>query len=207
MTQSVSHLMQYSRRRKGTQDFVGGLPSHLPYVWPLCQLCQERMAFVGQLCDSQWLSLDGHQALQFYVCDNCRKSVRVASASGGLKKGVTLSVAHTLHLEALPATAKPNSKNDGVRCKFQPKRHISYTPVEDSVDQWTFNRRSLDADELPDTHLRDDKVGGLFPYGGSDGPKITKTNRMIAQLRWQGFGGTIYLYQSSRAGFYPYLYY
>ena len=47
MAHSVSYLMEYSRRQRDTPDRVGGLPSHLPYFWPRCQACQERMAFVG----------------------------------------------------------------------------------------------------------------------------------------------------------------
>jgi len=163
------------------------------------------MAFVGQLYAKDWFPMDGHLALQFYVCDGCRKNVPVLSPSGRVKKGVTFSVPTALHLEPLPATAPANTQGMGVRCRFQPKRYISYTPVEDSMDQWEFNRRKLSEEEfLPDKHLRSDKLGGLFPY--DEGPKITRQNLMIGQLHWQGFGGTVYLYQSVRVGIYPLLY-
>ena len=74
------------------------------------------------------------------------------------------------------------------------------------MDQWTFNRRKLAEEELPDKHLRRDKVGGLFPYDGYDGPAITRRNQMIAQFIWKGIGGPIYLYQSATEGIYPYHY-
>jgi hypothetical protein len=109
-------------------------------------------------------------------------------------------------MEALPKSAPTNDRDAGVRCKSQPKLYISYTPVEDSMDQWTFNRRRLAEQALPDTHLRRDKVGGLFPYDGYESPKITKENRMVAQFIWRGIGGALYLYHSARHGFYPYLY-
>jgi hypothetical protein len=199
--------MTYSRRAGGSQDWVGGLPAHLPYTWPRCQVCQQRMGFVGQLYAKDWFPIDAHLALQVYVCDDCRKTVGVASPSGGVVKGATISVASTLHLEALPATAAENARGLGVRCRFQPKLYISYTPVEDSMDQWEFNRRELAEEELPDKQLRRDKLGGLFPYDGYESPKITRQNRMIGQFIWQGIGGTVYLYHSARHGIYAFLYY
>lgn len=188
MSRSVSWIMTYSTRPGDTLDRVGGQPSHLPYFWPRCQACQERMAFVGQLYDSDRLSLDGHLALQFYVCDDCQDKQR------------------WLHMEALPKAAPLNSARVGVRRRSQPRRYIHYSPVEDSMDQWELNRRRLAEEELPDKHLRRDKVGGLFPYDGDEGPKITPSNLMVAQFLWQGVGATVYLYRSAKYGFYPYLY-
>jgi hypothetical protein len=74
------------------------------------------------------------------------------------------------------------------------------------MDQWELNRRQLAEEELPDKHLRRDKVGGLFPYDGYEGPKITPSNLMVAQFLWKGVGATVYLYRSAKYGFYPYLY-
>ena len=164
------------------------MPGHLPYMWPRCQACQERMAFVGQLYSSEWFEIDGHLALQFYVCEDCQEK----------RKWV--------HMEALPRTATANVRQTGVQCRSQPKLYISYSQVRDSMDQWTFNRRKLSEEELPDKHLRRDKIGGLFPYDGYECPKITKQNRMIAQFVWRGIGGAIYLYQSTAQGVYPCLY-
>jgi hypothetical protein len=110
-------------------------------------------------------------------------------------------------MEALPKTASGNSQGAGVRCRSQPKLYISYAAVEDSMDQWTFNRRGVPERDLPDKHLRQDKIGGLFPYDGYEGPKITKRNQMIAQFIWRGIGAAVYLYHSARDGTYPYLYY
>ena len=45
-------------------------------MWHLCQACQERMAFVGQLYSSGWLPVDGHLALQLYMCDDCQEERR-----------------------------------------------------------------------------------------------------------------------------------
>jgi hypothetical protein len=109
-------------------------------------------------------------------------------------------------MEELPPTAPANTAKKGVRFKSQPRLYISYVPVEDSMDQWTFNRRKLAEEELPDRHLRKDKIGGLFPYDGYDSPKITKQNRMIAQFTWRAIRGPIYLYQSTRKGIYLYHY-
>jgi hypothetical protein len=146
------------------------------------------MAFVGQLYAKDWFPIDGHLALQFYVCDDCRET----------RKWV--------HMEALPKTASANTQRIGVRCRSQPRLYISYDPVEDSMDQWTFNRRMLAEEELPDKHLRKDKLGGLFPYDGYESPKITKRNQMIAQFIWRGIGVALYLYESTEQGIYPYLY-
>jgi hypothetical protein len=106
----------------------------------------------------------------------------------------------------LPPAAAANAGRLGVRCRSQPVRYIAYTAVDDSMDQWAFNRRQLAEGELPDRHLRRDKVGGLFPYDGYESPPITRRNRMIAQFLWKGIGGPIYLYQSATEGFYPYHY-
>lgn len=207
MAQSVSHVMSYSRRPSGSQDSIGGLPTHLAPQWPQCQVCQlgTQMAFVGQLYAKDWLPMDDYLAIQFYVCDRCRKNVPVLSSSGREKKRATFSIPSALHIERLPRTAPVNTKAFGTRCPFQPKRYINYTPVEDSMDQWEFNRRRTSEVELPDKHLRLDKLGGLFPY--DEGVRITKQNMMIGQLHWQGFGGTVYLFHSTRVGIYPWLYY
>ncbi len=191
MGQSVSWVMSYHRRPQGERDRVGGLPDHLPHVWPRCQLCQERMEFVGQLYSSDRLPLDGPLGLQFYVCDDCRET-------GNGQANDRLPI----HMEILLPGAAENVGREGVRCRKQPLRHIAYTPVEDSMDQWVFHRRRLDEEELPDQHLRSDKVGGLFPYDGYDGPKITRGNRMLAQFIWAAVGGPIYLYHSSTSGLY-----
>jgi len=192
---SVSWVMEYHRRPCGTPDRVGGLPGHLPYVWPRCQLGQERMAFVGQLYASDRLPLGNHLALQFYVCDDCRVAF-----------GKEANDRVPIHMEVLPRTAAANTSRIGVRSRSQPVRYISYNPLEDSMDQWTFNRRRPDEAELPDKHLRRDKVGGLFPYDGYECPRITRQNRMIAQFLWEGIGGPIYLYQSVKEGVYLYHY-
>src|SRR5205085_1380574 len=152
---SVSYIMEYSRQPRDTRDWVGSLPSHLPYFWPRCQACQERMAFVGQVYSSDWFPIDGHLALQFYVCDDCRETRK------------------WLHMEALPKNASVNRQGVGVRCRSQQRLYITYSAVEDSTDQWNFNRRKLAEVELSDEHLRRDKIGGLFPYDGYDSPKIT----------------------------------
>ena len=192
---SVSYIMKYSRRPGNTRDWVGGLPAHLPDKWPRCQSCQESMGFVGQLYASTWFPIDGQLALQFYVCDQCRKT---------FNKQANDYV--PIHMEQLSLKALPNTEMGGVRCKLQPKLYISYDRVEDSMHQWTFNRRKLLEDDLPDKHLRDDKIGGLFPYDGYESPKITKNNRMIAQFVWRGINGPIYLYWSKKDGIYLFYY-
>ena len=205
MAVSTSHVMKYSRRSNGGSDFVGGLPTHLPYTWPLCQLCQIPMAFVGQLYASDCFPVD-HLAVQFYVCNDCRNQIHPASANGGINKKITLNIANTVHVQPIPSTAEPNKSNRGVRCQHQPKLYITYDTIDDSVDQRTFNRRKIAEERLPDQHLRKDKIGGLFPYDGHDGPKITKSNQLLAQFLWQGIGKTLYLYSATKTGLYPYLY-
>ncbi len=135
--------------------------------------------------------MGGHLALQFYVCDDC------------MDVGSQL-----VHLEALPPTAAANLRGAGVRYRPQPKRYITFTPVEDSIDQWAYKRWILtEDDDLPDEHLLKDKVGGLFPYDGSEGPKITRQNRMVAQFDWRPrLKAMIYMFYSVRQGFYLSLY-
>jgi hypothetical protein len=153
------------------------------------------MGFVGQLYACDRLSLGGPLGLQFYVCDDCRQTYN-GQANDRLP----------IHMEVLPPRAAENVGREGARCRRQPLRYIAYSPVEDSMDQWTFNRRKLAEEELPDKHLRLDKVGGLFPYDGYECPRITPTNRMVAQFTWAAVGGPIYLYQSSARGQYLYHY-
>jgi hypothetical protein len=193
---SVSYLLQYAPRQTCGDDRVGGLPSHLPAQWPRCQLCQQRMGFVGQIYAKDWFPLTGNFALQVYVCNDHRKTIKYP----GSRK--SFEIAESLHLQLLPAGARENSRKEGLRCLAQPKLHISYQQVADSVDQWTFLRRKLTEQDLADKHLRSDKLGGMFPYDGYDSPKITKQNRLIAQFAWQGIGGTTYLYESEREGIY-----
>ena len=195
MPGSVSWVMSYHARPQGSRDRVGGVPDHLPHVWPRCQLCQEPMGFVGQLYACDRLVLDGALGLQIYVCDGCRRS-SPGQANDWLP----------IHMELLPSAAVENASRKGVRCRRQPTRYIAYTPTPDSIDQWAFNRSRLAEEELPDTHLRSDKVGGLFPYDGYDGPKITRANQMIAQFIWAGVGGPIYLFRSATRGVYLYHY-
>ncbi|VTT97752.1 unnamed protein product [Gemmataceae bacterium] len=195
MPGSVSWVMSYHTRPQAGRDRVGGVPDHLPHVWPRCQLCQGAMGFVGQLYACDLLPLRGSLGLQIYLCDGCREAF-----NGGANDRLPI------HMELLTPAPAENSTRKGVRCRLQPVLHIAYTPTSDSIDQWTFNRSRLAEEELPDTHLRSDKVGGLFPYDGSDGPKITRANRMIAQFTWAGVGGPIYLFDSSKRGVYPYHY-
>jgi len=190
MPPRVSYLMTYSRSRRKTHDWVGGLPRHLPHQWPKCQRCQESVGFVGQHFASKWFPLDGQLGLQFYVCDECRETF------GDSNPDVTI------HMEELFSGAKLNTKKAGVRCRWQPKLFITYNPVADSMEQWTFDRSDASLDEMSDRHLEEDKIGGLFPYDGYETPKITKSNRMIAQFTWKGIGGPIYLYQSTKKGIY-----
>jgi hypothetical protein len=195
MARSVSWVMAYHRRPQGERDRVGGLPDHLPNVWPVCQLCQQRMEFAGQLYACDRLPLGGPLGLQLYVCDNCRRTYN-GQANDRLP----------IHMEMLPPGAAENTRRQGVRCRRQPLRYVSYTSVEDSTDQWALIRRGLAEEELPDEHLRRDKVGGLFPYDGYECPRITRTNRMVAQFAWAAVGGPIYLYRSSTRGLYLYHY-
>jgi hypothetical protein len=195
MPGSVSWVMSYHARPQGSRDRVGGVPDHLPPVWPRCQLCQEPMGFVGQLYACDRLILGGALVVQIYVCDDCRQTF-----SSHANDRVPI------HMELLPPAAAENSTRKGVRCRLQPVLHIAYTPTPDSIDQWAFNRSRVVEEQLPDTHLRADKVGGLFPYDGYDGPKITRMNRIIAQFIWAGVGGPIYLFDSSKRGLYLYHY-
>ena len=191
---STSWVMTYHRRTVGTPDRVGGLPSHLPHAWPRCQMCQARMGFAGQLYSSDRLPLGDHLSLQFYVCEDCRVEYEGANDS------------IPIHMEMLPPTAPENLRKRGVRARSQPIRYISYSAVEDFMDQRTFNRRKLTEEDLPDGHLRADKVGGLFPYDGSDAPKITPRNWMLAQFTWESVNGPIYLYHSASEGIYLFHY-
>ncbi|WP_439621522.1 hypothetical protein [Gemmata sp.] len=195
MPGSISWVMSYHARPQGGRDRVGGVPDHLPHVWPRCQLCQEPMGFVGQLYSRDRLPLGDSLGLQIYVCNDCREAF-----NGGANDR------SPIHMELLTPDAVENTTRKGVRCRRQPALHIAYTPTPDSVDQWSFNRGRLVEDQLSDTHLRLDKVGGLFPYDGSDGPKITRANRMIAQFLWAGVGGPIYLFDSAKRGVYLYHY-
>jgi hypothetical protein len=189
MLPSTSWVMSYHRRPQGVHDRVGGLPDHRPHVWPMCQLCQERMEFVGQLYACERLPLDGLLGLQFYGCDGCRDTGREANDR------------LPLHMELLPPDAPATARPEGVRCRKQPLRYIRYTAVEDPMDQWAF-MRATDVEIPDDSYLFGDKVGGLFPYDGSDGPKITRGNRMLAQFTWAAVRGPIYLYHSTKSGLY-----
>jgi len=162
------------------------------------------MAFVGQLYRSEFFPVD-HLAVQFYVCDDCRKQLHPASVHGGINKKITLNIANTVHLQPIPTNAGSNESNCGVRCVHQPKLYIAYTAMDDSMDQSAFNRRKISEEQLADQHLRNDKIGGLFPYDGFDSPKITKSNRLLAQFKWQGIGATLYLFESVKRGLYPFL--
>jgi len=152
------------------------------------------MGFVGQLYACDWFPIENYLALQFYVCEACRRSF----------KGANDDI--PIHMEKLKSSARLNSGKSGIRCRVQPKRYISYVAVEDSMSQWTLNRKGLAESELPDKHLRNDKIGGLFPYDGYDSPPITKTNQLIAQFFWRGVNGPIYLYRSTRKGIYLFHY-
>lgn len=190
---SISYLMHYSRTSRTCDDRIGGVPSHLPAHWPRCQTCQQEMGFVGQLYEADWFSLDGDLALQFYVCADCRQSF------GGMANDKV-----PIHLERLSRSAQRNVGGQGVRCKSQPKLFITYEAVDDSMEQSVFQRRRIAEAELSDVHLRQDKIGGLFPYDGYDCPAITKENQMIAQFKWQGIGGPIFVYRSAKKGIYLY---
>ena len=74
------------------------------------------------------------------------------------------------------------------------------------MDQMTFTNSQLSEVELPDSHLREDKLAGLFPYDGYEVPAITKENRCIGQMKWNAIPETLYLYESASDGPYFVLY-
>ena len=67
--ETSSYLLIYDKAESMEGDRLGGLPSHLPYVWPRCHSCHEKMAFLGQFYQSEALDLHGHFCLQFYACE------------------------------------------------------------------------------------------------------------------------------------------
>ncbi len=186
--QSISYVMEYVDGHHGG-DQLGGLPSHLPYNWPRCQSCQAIMAFVGQLYACEWFPISGFFCLQFYICaDRC-------------------DLDHSfIQLERVHHGAKPNRRRLGRPHADQPLKTIRYCEVEDSMDQMTFTNGQYSEEQLSDTHLRDDKLAGLFPYDGYEGPAITKDNRCIGQMKWNAIPETIYLYESASDGPYFLLY-
>jgi hypothetical protein len=164
-------------------------------MWPRCQLCFERLGFVGQLYASDRLPLGDLLGVQFYACDDDRKTFD-GQANDQLP----------IHMEMLPPDAPENTKREGTRCPAQPMRYISYTPVEDPMDQRTLHRRGYDLDVPDDHHLLADKVGGLFLCDGSDAPAITRQNRLLASFTWAAIRGPIMLYRSAKRGLYMYHY-
>lgn len=148
------------------------------------------MGLVGQLYAAEQLPLGGLLSVHFYVCDDDRQTFK-GQANDLLP----------IHMEMLPPDARENRKREGARCPAQPARSISYTPVEDPMDQRAFNRGGWDEDR-PEGHLLADKVGGLYLCDGSDDPAITRTNRLLAAFTWKGVNGPIMLYQSAKKGIY-----
>ncbi len=181
MNDSISYLMKYTSKGSAT-DKVGGLPTHLPVNWPSCGCCQEFMPFVGQLYDSEFLPLNGNIALQVYACVD----------------------SYNVHLEVVPLSARENV--DGIGIAYQDSElFISYTPIKDQVDQWTYMKDIDQYQHLLDTHdhLSKEKVGGLFPNDGSDAPLVTPQNLILAQFAWKPFESMIYIYYRDGYGFYP----
>ncbi len=163
------------------------MPDHLPISWPRCECCREPMLFVGQLYRSELLNLDGNLALQVYKCED----------------------SDNFRLVVIPANAEQNIDQVGIVSDRQMK-FIIFTPVEDPIGQWAYLEDIDTGQYLPEQHkhLHMDKVGGLFPYDGSDAPPITQSNLMIAQFggnRWQTDEySMLYVYKSKVPyGFYP----
>lgn len=185
---SFSYAMEYVDGHHGG-DQLGGLPSHDPYNWPRCQSCQSEMAFVGQLYACEWFPISGLFCLQFYMCvERC-----------DLDRSF-------IQLERVHHGAKRNRRAVGRSHPEQPLKTIRYFEIEDSIDQMSFTKQQLSEGELPDTHLRNDKLGGLFPYDGYEGPEITADNRYIGQMKWDAIPEMLYLCESRTRGPYFFLY-
>jgi len=146
------------------------------------------MAFIGQLYACDWFPISGLHCIQFYVCiERC-------------------DLDHSfIQLERIHSDAKRNRRQIGRAHPDQPKKTIYYRPVADSMDQMTFTEQRLSEDDLVDKHLRDDKLAGLFPYDGYEGPEINDDNRCIGQMNWKVIPAMLYLYENSD-GPYFYLY-
>ena len=138
------------------------------------------MVFVGQLYACEWFPISGLQCIQFYICN--------------MPCDLNRSF---IQLERIHSDAQRNRKQIGFPHPNQPKQTIYYNAVTDSMDQMTFTKKQLSEDDLPDKHLRDDKLAGLFPYDGYEGPEITNENRCIGQMNWNIIPEMMYLYENS----------
>ena len=184
-----SYVMEYKAGHRGN-DRMGGLPTHSPYNWPRCHSCHSRMAFIAQIYTCQWFHLEGLMCLQFYICeDDCGDQPFV-------------------HLECVHQGAPLNTANEGRVHPRQPKLTIQFWRYEDPLDQTGYGR----GDNLPNGFFKDfdylfsDKLCGLFPIDGSEGPPLSKLNRCIGQMNWPVVPGMLYLYHHNQFGPYLFLY-
>ena len=169
---------------------MGGLPTHSPYNWPRCHGCHNHMAFVAQLYTCDWFPLDGLLCLQFYICTHdCGDQPFV-------------------HLECVRDGAELNSRKNGIEHPAQKRQTIKFWCYDDPFDQ----REYGDGGSLPSGffydfgYLLSDKLCGLFPIDGSEGPPLTDSNRCIGQMNWSVIPCMMYLYLDLNAGPYLYLY-
>jgi len=147
------------------------------------------MLFVGQLYSCERMELSDVLCLHFYICDDCRETY-----DGPVNDKLPIQML------ALPVGAPRNTTRTGCSIDSWPKRFIDYVALEDPMDQKAWTR--IGSPDLEVEHLCADKVGGLFPYDGYEGYKITTRNRMIAQFFWEIVGGPIYVYCSDKDGLY-----
>jgi hypothetical protein len=66
---SVAYYMEFTEGHHGAPDRIGGLPTHLPEVFPKCVDTGEEMAFLSQFYSSQErFNVSGALCIQLYQC-------------------------------------------------------------------------------------------------------------------------------------------
>jgi hypothetical protein len=107
----VAFYMKFRQGHHGSQDRLGGVPSHLPPAFPKCDYSGEEMAFLGQFyCGVPRLDLPDTLCIQLYQDrhvgeggDPCPVEVRVPLGAAPNDEGLGLQqkgvIAHDIEYE------------------------------------------------------------------------------------------------------------
>jgi hypothetical protein len=136
----IAYYMKF-RKGQGSQDRLGGLPSHLPPAFPKCDYADEEMAFLAQFyCVAPRLKLPGTLCIQIYQDRDvgegglpCPVAIRVTFGAAANAEGLGLQqkgiIAHDIeYAERVDPDTEPEFPQDlplyeskiGGLCLFSP---------------------------------------------------------------------------------------
>jgi len=194
---TTAYYAKYSPGHHGARDRIGGIPTHLPPQYPMCNDCNEPLTFIMQLyVDDKDLFDDSWLALQLYECKTCYEPSLIAIDKGARLNAKNEGVPLSQIDYQLSNMGVPSSRVEwGEYVQWQDitwERRDDPEPTDDIAQFW-------DDDNLkPEfAYLGHDKLGGCFAWCDDGG---TSAKELGAIGQFSSIGATAYLYNHPHRG-------